>query len=130
MGPDSVEGGVTDPNWLTETLTEVGGIFVTLLRTIVPALVFLAIVASHRQPARRHRSRAPGLEDAGLVRDHRADLGRSSASRLGLLLEPGRNTSGQRGGGSRALRSTGSWLDFLTGLVPANILGLQAERRR
>ena len=47
MGPDSVDAaGVADPNWLTETLTTVGGVFVTLLRTIVPPLVFLAIVAS------------------------------------------------------------------------------------
>ena len=38
--------GADDPNWLTETLSTVGGVFVTLLRTIVPPLVFLAIVAS------------------------------------------------------------------------------------
>ena len=42
IGPD----GAGDPNWLTETLSTVGGVFVTLLRTIVPPLVFLAIVAS------------------------------------------------------------------------------------
>ena len=36
IGPDGVE----DPNWLTETLSTVGGVFVTLLRTIVPPLVF------------------------------------------------------------------------------------------
>ena len=35
-----------DPTWLGQTLTIVGSSFVSLLRTIVPALVFLAIVTS------------------------------------------------------------------------------------
>src|SRR3546814_1071799 len=48
MGADGVDSatGEVDPNWLTETLTIVGSTFVTLLRAIVPPLVFLAIVAS------------------------------------------------------------------------------------
>ena len=48
MGADGVDPatGEADPNWLTETLTTVGSIFVTLLKTVVPPLVFLAIVAS------------------------------------------------------------------------------------
>ena len=48
MGADGVDAstGEVDPNWLTETLDTVGGTFVTLLRAVVPPLVFLAIVAS------------------------------------------------------------------------------------
>ena len=48
MGADGVDAatGEVDPNWLTETLATVGGTFVTLLRAVVPPLVFLAIVAS------------------------------------------------------------------------------------
>src|SRR3546814_2768352 len=48
MGADGVDSatGEVDPNCLTETLTIVGSTFVTLLRAIVPPLVFLAIVAS------------------------------------------------------------------------------------
>ena len=48
MGADGVDAttGEVDPNWLTETLSIVGGTFVTLLRAVVPPLVFLAIVAS------------------------------------------------------------------------------------
>ena len=42
MGP-TADG---DPNWLTTTLDTIGASFVTLLKTIVPPLVFLAIVAS------------------------------------------------------------------------------------
>ncbi|WP_181310382.1 dicarboxylate/amino acid:cation symporter [Nocardioides campestrisoli] len=125
MGPDSVEGGVTDPNWLTETLTEVGGIFVTLLRTIVPALVFLAIVASIANlrdvtgAARLAWKTLAWFAITALI-----SVGIGIA--LGLVLEPGRNTS-VSADAAAAPSSTGSWLDFLTGLVPANILGLQAE---
>ena len=39
-------GTEADPNWLTETLTIIGSSCVSLLQTIGPALVFLAIVAS------------------------------------------------------------------------------------
>ena len=47
MGPDGVDAaGAVDPNWLTLTLTTIGSTFVTLLKAVVPALVFLAIVAS------------------------------------------------------------------------------------
>ena len=48
IGADGVDAttGEVDPNWLTETLSTVGGTFVTLLRAVVPPLVFLAIVAS------------------------------------------------------------------------------------
>lgn len=35
-----------DPTWLSETLSVVGSSFVTLLKTIVPPLVSLAIVSS------------------------------------------------------------------------------------
>src|SRR3546814_405229 len=56
MGADGVDSatGEVDPNWLTETLTIVGSTFVTLLRAIVPPLVFLAIVASIAKIGRAH----------------------------------------------------------------------------
>ena len=41
-------GGATadNPTWLSETLAIIGSSFVTLLRAIVPPLIFTAIVAS------------------------------------------------------------------------------------
>ena len=42
MGPDAAGNA----NWLTQTLQQIGSIFVSLLRTLVPPLIFAAIVAS------------------------------------------------------------------------------------
>ena len=44
---------------------------------------------------------------------------------LGLLTHPGRNSSVEAAA-QAAPPTTGSWWDFLTGLVPGNFLGLQA----
>src|SRR5690606_36493523 len=45
---------------------------------------------------------------------------------LGLILQPGLNTE-VAAEAARAPSRTGSWLDFLTGLIPGNFLGLQAS---
>ena len=45
---------------------------------------------------------------------------------LGLLTRPGRNSSVDAAAAA-APKTTGSWWDFLLGLVPANVLGLQAS---
>ena len=126
MGPDGVSAtGEVDPNWLTETLTTVGGTFVTLLKAVVPALVFLAIVAS-----------IANLRDvAGAARlawktlawfAGTALIAVSIGITLGLVLQPGSRTSVSADAASEPA-SSGSWLDFLNGLVPANVLGLQAS---
>ena len=39
-------GDAENPNWLTETLTIVGTTFITMLKALVPPLIFLAVVAS------------------------------------------------------------------------------------
>ncbi len=127
MGADGVDAatGEPDPNWLTETLTQIGSIFVTLLRTIVPPLVFLAIVAS-----------IANLRDVtGAARLAWKTLAWFAATALiavgigialGLIIQPGNNTS-VSAEAAAAPSSSGSWLDFLTGLVPANALGLEAS---
>lgn len=125
MGADGVDAstGEVDPNWLTETLDTVGGTFVTLLRAVVPPLVFLAIVAS-----------IANLRDVtGAARLAWRTLAWFAITALiavvigivlGLVLQPGDHTSVTSDAAS-APSSTGSWLDFLTGLVPANVLGLE-----
>ena len=126
MGPDSVDAaGVADPNWLTETLTTVGGVFVTLLRTIVPPLVFLAIVASIanlRDVTGAARLAWKTLAWFAITALIAVAIGMA----LGLVLQPGDHASVSADAAS-APSTTGSWLDFLTGLVPANVLGLEGS---
>ena len=71
--PGAGEDGGDGPNGLTTTLDTIGSIFVTLLKALVPPLIFLAIVTSIANLPRRHQCRPPGLEDPALVRDHRPD---------------------------------------------------------
>ncbi|WP_182376771.1 dicarboxylate/amino acid:cation symporter [Nocardioides sp. WS12] len=122
-GTDAATGEV-DPNWLTETLTTVGDTFVTLLRTVVPPLVFLAIVASIANL--REVTGAARLAWKTLVWfAFTALIAVSIGIVLGLVLQPGNHTSVSADAAADPSR-TGSWLDFLTGLVPENVLGLQA----
>ncbi|QIX27085.1 dicarboxylate/amino acid:cation symporter [Nocardioides sp. JQ2195] len=127
MGADGVDAatGETDPNWLTETLTTVGSTFVTLLRTVVPPLVFLAIVASIanlREVTGAARLAWKTLQWFAIT----ALIAVSIGIVLGLVLEPGKHTSVTEAA-AEAPGTTGSWLDFLTGLVPANVMGLEAS---
>lgn len=123
-GTDAATGEV-DPNWLTETLTTVGDTFVTLLRTVVPPLVFLAIVASIANL--REVTGAARLAWKTLVWfAFTALIAVSIGIVLGLVLQPGNHTSVSADAAADPSR-TGSWLDFLTGLVPENVLGLQAS---
>lgn len=127
MGADGVDAasGEVDPNWLTETLSTVGGTFVTLLRAIVPPLVFLAIVASIanlRDVTGAARLAWRTLAWFAIT----ALIAVSIGIVLGLVLQPGNNTSVSADAASDP-SSTGSWLDFLTGLVPANVLGLEGS---
>jgi Na+/H+-dicarboxylate symporter len=127
LGPDAVDAttGELDPNWLTETLTTVGTIFVTLLKSVVPPLVFLAIVASIanlREVTGAARLAWKTLAWFAIT----ALVAVSIGIVLGLVLQPGNHTS-VTAEAAAAPDSTGSWLDFLTGLVPANLLGLEAS---
>ncbi|WP_110240828.1 dicarboxylate/amino acid:cation symporter [Nocardioides gilvus] len=126
MGPAGVDAdGVVDPNWLTETLTTVGSIFVTLLRAIVPPLVFLAIVASIANL--REVTGAARLAWKTLVWfAGTALIAVVIGIVLGLVMRPGENTSVSPDAAADPGRS-GSWLDFLNGLVPSNFLGLGAS---
>ncbi|PKH44395.1 Na+/H+-dicarboxylate symporter [Nocardioides alpinus] len=127
MGADGVDAatGEVDPNWLTETLSTVGGTFVTLLRTVVPPLVFLAIVASIanlRDVTGAARLAWKTLAWFALT----ALIAVAIGIVLGLVIQPGEHTS-VASDAAAAPSSTGSWLDFLTGLVPANVLGLEGS---
>ncbi|MGH8940684.1 MAG: dicarboxylate/amino acid:cation symporter, partial [Actinomycetes bacterium] len=114
-----------EPNWLTTTLQTVGDTFVTLLKTLVPPLVFLAIVASIANL--RKVTNAARLAGQTLIWFAiTAAVSVSIGIALGLLTKPGEHTSVTRDAAADP-DSTGTWLDFLNGLVPSNIFGLAAE---
>ena len=118
-GPDG------DLNWLATTLQTVGSIFVSLLKAIVPPLVFAAIVAS----IANLRALDNGARLAGqtlLWFAITALIAVIIGLAIGLIVQPGVGLS------STALAakqpdSVGGWLDFLKGLVPGNSLALSGS---
>jgi Na+/H+-dicarboxylate symporter len=123
LGPAEGQAGYG----LAETLHQVGAIFIQLLRTLVPPLVFTAIVASIANIAQ--------LQNAARLVWRTlfwfavtALIAVLIGIALGLILQPGLHASVDAAA-ARAPKTHGSWLDFLTGLVPVNILGLTASTK-
>lgn len=112
---------------LAETLRQVGSIFVQLLRTLAPPLVFTAIVASIAN-LRELQSAARLVGRTLLWFAITALIAVAIGIALGLVLRPGEHAAVDLAT-AHAPRTTGSWLDFLTGVVPSNILGLQASTK-
>ncbi|MGY1808054.1 dicarboxylate/amino acid:cation symporter [Blastococcus sp. SYSU D00669] len=120
-------GPVADgtPNWLTSTLQTIGSTFVTLLKVLVPPLVVTAVIvsiANLKQVSNAARLAGQTLLWFAIT----ALIAVSIGIGLGLLTEPGRNSSVDAAA-QQVPESTGSWWDFLTGLVPGNVLGLQGS---
>ena len=114
-----------DPNWLSETLSIVGSSFVTLLRAIVPPLVFLAIVSSIanlREVTGAARLAWNTLLWFAITALASVAIGMT----VGLLIDPARG-AGVTAADAAEPGRTGGWLDFLTGIIPANMLGLSAS---
>lgn len=123
MGP--AEGGGL--NALAVTLDLVGSIFVQLLRALVPALVFTAIVASIAN-LRQLSNAAALVWNTLLWFAITAFIAVLIGIALGLLIRPGLHT-GVTAAAEALPRTSGAWLDFLRGLVPSNIFGLEANTR-
>jgi Na+/H+-dicarboxylate symporter len=120
-------GPVADgtPNWLTSTLQTVGSTFVTLLKVLVPPLIVTAVIvsiANLKQVSNAARLAGQTLLWFAIT----ALIAVSIGIGLGLLTEPGRNSSVDAAA-QQVPETAGSWWDFLTGLVPHNILGLQSS---
>lgn len=116
--------GGAHPGWLAEALRTVGQIFVQLLKALVAPLVFTAIVASIatlRDLDNAARLVARTLFWFALT----ALVAVSIGIVLGLTIQPGLHAAVDTAA-AHAPGSSGSWLDFLKGLVPANFLGLTA----
>ena len=119
-------GTVSDgsPNWLTSTLQTVGGTFVTLLKTLVPALIVTAVIvsiANLKQVSNAARLAGQTLLWFAITALIAVGIGIG----IGLLTQPGHNSSVDAATQTDP-GTTGSWWDFLNGIVPGNIFGLQA----
>ena len=121
LGP--VEDG--SPNWLTSTLDTIGASFVSLLKALVVPLVLTAIIASIANL--RGVGNAARLAGQTLIWFAiTALIAVSIGITLGVVLQPGKHTS-VTDDAAAAPGAVGDWWAFLTGLIPTNILGLQAS---
>ncbi|MET7670436.1 dicarboxylate/amino acid:cation symporter [Micromonospora luteifusca] len=114
-----------DVSWLTTTLHTVGNLFIQLLKLAVPPLVFTAIVVSVvslRGVANAARLALKTLMWFGIT----ALISVSIGIVLGLVVNPGRGVTLDLGGAAPP-KTTGSWTDFLTGIVPTNPVGAFAD---
>lgn len=123
MGPDAAGNA----NWLSVSLQTVGSIFVQMLRALVPPLVFTAIVASIANLASLNNA-AKLVWQTLLWFAITSLIAVSIGITLGLIIQPGVGST-IAPDMARVPASSGSWLDFLKGLVPANIFGLEAKTR-
>ncbi|MGR6740506.1 dicarboxylate/amino acid:cation symporter [Microbacterium sp. F1-18] len=121
LGPDA-EG---NPNGLAATLSTIGSGYVTLLRTAVVPLIFLAIVASITQL--RNVTNAARLAGQTLLWfGITALIAVTIGIVLGVTIQPGaRVDAGELT--PDVPSSVGSWWSFLTGLIPQNFLGLSVS---
>ncbi len=110
----------TGSDWLGRTLEEIGGTFVQLLRLAVGPLVFLAIAVSIT--SLRNVSNAARLAGRTLLWFLVTSLIAVAIGLLiGVLTDPGHGTGLTPADGSMP-ESKGSWLDFLTGIVPTDVV--------
>jgi len=114
-----------DTSALAQALRIVGDIFVQLLKALVVPLVFTAIVASIA--ALRSLDNAARLVASTFAWFAiTALIAVTIGLALGTLLQPGVH-AGVAASLAHRPDTAGSWLDFLRGLVPANLLGLSAS---
>jgi Na+/H+-dicarboxylate symporter len=111
---------IWDVTWLAETLTKVGSIFVQLLKLAVPPLVFTAVLVSVANL--RNVNGAARLATKTLVWFLiTAAISVALAIGLGLIINPGQGVTLDTGS-AKAPEHTGTWLDFVTGILPTNIV--------
>lgn len=111
----------TGSAWLTSTLTQVGSIFVQLLKLAVPPLVFTAVLVS--VAGLRHVTNAARLAGRTLLWFlATALIAVAVGIVLGLITNPGRGVELTLVG-AKTPDSKGGWTDFLTGIIPTNVVG-------
>ena len=118
-------GPVSDraDNWLGQTLDTIGSSYVTLLKAAVVPLVITAIIASIgnlrkvTNAARLAVSTLLWFALTALIAVVRGLI-------IGIVMQPGAHADAASLNAG-APDSQGSWLGFLTGLIPVNFLGLE-----
>ena len=112
---------------LTATMEWVGSSFVTLLKALVPPLIFTALVVSINNL--RGVANAAALAVKTLLWFAiTALISVSIGLVLALVLNPGRHTTVTAEMASAPSR-VGQWSDFLRGLIPSNFMGLEARAK-
>ncbi len=116
-----------EANWLTATLSEIGGAYVGLLRLLVVPLVFTAVISSIarlREVSNAARLAVQTLIWFGITAFASVLIGIA----VGLVTSPWL-TAGVSGDAAGEPGRVGSWTAFLTGLIPSNIFGLEVGLR-
>ncbi|MEU0989760.1 dicarboxylate/amino acid:cation symporter [Streptomyces sp. NPDC005953] len=109
-----------DIGWLKDTLEQVGGIFVRLLKLAVAPLVFFAILVSITNL--RKVNNAARLAGQTLLWFMITSLiAVAIGIAIGLITNPGAGT-GLTPKDGKAPENTGSWIDFLTGIIPTDVI--------
>ncbi|MDI3385866.1 dicarboxylate/amino acid:cation symporter [Streptomyces sp. B-S-A8] len=109
-----------DVSWLVTTLDKVGSIFVQLLKLAVAPLVFFAILVSITNL--RKVNNAARLATRTLLWFMITSLiAVVIGLAIGLLTNPGAGTGLTPKDGAKP-DSAGTWLDFLTGIIPENVI--------
>ncbi|MEV0368641.1 dicarboxylate/amino acid:cation symporter [Streptomyces sp. NPDC050636] len=109
-----------DIGWLTTTLQHIGDIFVQLLKLAVAPLVFFAILVSITNL--RQVNNAARLATRTLLWFMVTSLiAVAIGLAIGLLTNPGSGT-GLTPKDGKLPEHAGSWIDFLTGIVPTDII--------
>lgn len=109
-----------DLSWLVTTLEKVGGTFVGLLKLAVAPLVFFAILVSVTNL--RKVNNAARLASRTLLWFMVTSLIAVAIGLvIGLVTNPGAGTGLTPADGA-APEKTGSWIDFLTGIVPTDVI--------
>lgn len=113
---------IWDVTWLADTLTQVGKIFVQLLKLAVPPLVFTAVLVSVANL--RNVNGAARLASKTLFWFLATALvSVAFAISLGLIINPGQGVTLDTGAAKVVdTEGAGTWVDFLTGIVPTNIV--------
>ncbi|MFI7583203.1 dicarboxylate/amino acid:cation symporter [Kocuria sp. M1N1S27] len=115
----------TDPNWLMTALDTIGTSYVSLLKAAVVPLIVTAVISSIanlREVSDAARLAWKTLLWFGIT----ALIAVTVGLVLGLVVQPGAG-SGAAAPAEAYTGTQGSWLAFLTGLVPANVLGLEVS---
>ncbi|MEV6317263.1 dicarboxylate/amino acid:cation symporter [Streptomyces sp. NPDC051776] len=109
-----------DVGWLVTTLDRIGAIFVQLLKLAVAPLVFFAILVSITNL--RKVNNAARLAGRTLLWFMITSLiAVTIGLTIGLITNPGAGTGLTAKDGAKP-EEAGSWLDFLTGIVPTDVV--------